>query len=239
MLRFFKKEGLASSSMTKQRAALYWAPEPADPLTQAGNAWLGRDAELATQVPQPPIAGLPEATAAPRLYGFHATLRPPMRLATGWEEFIQAAHAVAGSFSPFDLPPLQVTNMGGFLALREAAPSLLLHSLADACVRGTDRHRLRPDAAELERRRSGGLSQRQEEMLLRWGYPYVLEEWRFHMTLSRRLTGAEMALLLPAAQAHFATALAMPRRVEALMVFTQVGGQPFLMGERIALRGSK
>ena len=112
--------------MSTQRVALYWTPELSDPLTQAGNAWLGRDAELATEVPQPPIAGLPEVTAAPRLYGFHATLRPPMRLATGWEEFIQAAYAVAEAIPPFDLPRLQVAGVDGYLALQEAARSPLL-----------------------------------------------------------------------------------------------------------------
>ncbi len=223
--------------MTTQRAALYWTPEPHDPLAQAGAAWLGRDAELGVAVPQPPLDGLPDATAAPRHYGFHATLRPPMRLSAGWEAFIASAHAIAGAVAPFELPRLQVSDRDGFLALREATPSPLLHELADACVRGTDKHRLRPDAAELARRRASGLSARQDEMLLRWGYPYVLQDWRFHMTLSRRLTGAEMAHLLPLAEAHFAAALAKPRMVDAIAVFTQSDGQAFLAAEQIALEG--
>ena len=74
-------------------------------------------------------------------------------------------------------------------------------------------------------------------MLLRWGYPYVLQEWRFHVTLSRRLTDAEMARLLPAAEAHFAAALAMQRRVTEIVVFTQSGDQAFRIAKRIALRG--
>ena len=44
-----------------------------------------------------------------------------------------------------------------------------------------------PGAAELERRRKAGLSAAQEKMLLRWGYPYVLDEFRFHLTLTGRL----------------------------------------------------
>ena len=222
---------------TTQRAALYWAPDQTDPLTKAGNAWLGRDAELGCDIPQPPIPGLPEATAAPRLYGLHATLRPPMRLSTGWEEFIGATHAIARSVAPFDMPMLQVTDMDGFLALRETEPSPRLHSLADACVRGTDTHRLRPGTAELARRRAHGLSPLQDEMLLRWGYPYVMQEWRFHVTLSRRLTGEEMARLLPAAEAHFAASLAVPRRVAAIAVFTQLEERAFLLAERVALEG--
>ncbi len=224
--------------MTTLRAALYWAPEPADPLAQAGNSWLGWDPERGTHTPQPPVVGLPDATAAPRSYGFHATLRPPMRLSTGWEEFIAAAHAIAASTAPFDLPPLHVVGSDGFLALQETAASPALHSLADACVRGTDTHRLQPEAAELAGRRAAGLSPRQNEMLLRWGYPYVMQEWRFHMTLSRRLDSAEMRHLRPAAEAHFAAALAVTRRVESITVFTQREGQAFLVAERIPFASS-
>ena len=77
------------------RVALYWTPEPQDPLAALGAAWLGRDAETGALVPQPDVDGLAALTEAPRLYGLHATLRPPMRLATGWEEFIAAAHDIA------------------------------------------------------------------------------------------------------------------------------------------------
>ncbi len=223
--------------MINLRAALYWTPNPDDPLLRAGNSWLGRDAELGTAILQPPVAGLQEATAAPRLYGFHATLRPPMRLATGWEEFIGAADVIAQATAPFALPRLEVADLDGFLALRETQPCPALHAFADACVRGTDAHRLRPDAAELARRRKSSLTPRQDEMLLRWGYPHVLQEWRFHMTLSRRLTAPDMALMRPAAEAHFAAALAHRRLLDTVAVFTQSGDRAFLLAERIALRG--
>ncbi len=220
------------------RVALYWAADRQDPLTIAGNAWLGRDPESGAPVAQPAIAGLAEAAAAPRLYGFHATLRPPMRLATGWEEFIGAAQALADAAAPFALPLLGVVADGGFIALGLQAPCPALHALADACVTGTDRHRLAAGSAELARRRAAGLSPRQEAMLLRWGYPHVLEEWRFHMTLTGRLAPEAMARLLPLAEAHFAPALAMPRRVHAITVFTQRGDAPFLIAERLELVGA-
>jgi len=218
------------------RVALYWAPDPEDPLAAAGNAWLGRNAELGAPVPAPLLPGLAEIAEAPRGYGFHATLRPPMRLATGWEEFMADSGLIAASIAGFPMPELCVTDMDGFLALGIAAPCAALHRLADACVAGTDRHRLRPDAAELSRRRKAGLSPLQEALLQRWGYPYVMKGWRFHMTLSRRLTAPEMAVWHPAAEAHFAAALAMPRRCSAVSVFTQKGAGAFLIAERLQLR---
>jgi hypothetical protein len=220
------------------RAALYWAPELDDPLFQAGAAWLGRDPESGGAVPQPAVDGIAEATAAARGYGFHATLRPPMRLATGWEEFLAAAEAIAASIAPFDLPALEVADLSGFLALRETTPCPPLRALADACVIGTDPHRLRADEAELAKRRASGLTAAQDAMLLRWGYPHVLDTWFFHMTLSRRLDAAAMARLRPAAEAHFAAALAVPRRARSIAIFTQRDGAPFLLAKRLRLTGS-
>ena len=220
------------------RAAVYYAPAPADPLWRAACTWLGRDPETAATPQQPDVPGIEALTAEPRLYGFHATLKPPMRLATAYDLFLADAEALARTLPAFDLPPLAVADLSGFLALRETRPSPPLHALADACVTGLDAHRAPPDDAELTRRRKSGLTPPQEAMLVRWGYPHVLETWFFHMTLTRRLSAEERARVLPAAEAHFAPALSLPRRVDALTVFTQAGpGAPFLVAERLPLRG--
>ena len=219
------------------RVAVYYAPLPADPLWQAACTWLGQDPETAATVRQPDVPGIEAVTAEPRLYGFHATLKPPMRLATAYDAFRSDAEALARRLSAFDLPPLLVADVSGFVALREARPSPELQAVADACVVGLDRHRAPPDAAELAKRRRHGLAAAQEAMLVRWGYPHVLETWFFHMTLSRRLSAEERARVLPAAEAHFAAVLPMPRRVEALTIFTQAApGAPFLIAERLPLR---
>ena len=59
--------------------------------------------------------------------------------------------------------------------------------MAGACVRDLDEFRAPAGEAELARRRKAGLSARQEALLTQWGYPYVFEEFRFHLTLSGRL----------------------------------------------------
>ncbi len=221
------------------RAALFWSPNPDNPLSHAANTWLGRDPERNIACPQPTIPGLAEATEAPRLYGFHATLRPPMRLATDWHDFHATAEHLAQSQTPFDLPSLEVAEIGGFLALRETSPCSALHALADACVRDTDPHRLPLTDVELAKRRTTKLTPSQETMLARWGYPYVMQEWRFHMTLTGRLDPAEMAILLPAARMYFAEALTKVQRVEDIAIFTQAGQAPFLIAERLPCQGEK
>jgi hypothetical protein len=99
-----------------------------------------------------------------------------------------------------------------------------------------DDFRAPPDAAEKARRHAAGLSAAEAALLDRWGYPYVLESWRFHMTLSQRLDTADHARLRPAAETHFAAALRQPRRVAAISLFTQRDPQaPFLIAERFRL----
>ncbi len=217
------------------RAAVYYAPTLEDPLWAAGCEWLGRDPQTGRRMPHPDRDAL---TADPRLYGFHATLKPPMRLAHPWHAFVDDAVALAADIAAFDLPALEVAALGSFLALRETAPCQPLHDLADACVTGLDSHRVPADAAEIARRRQSGLTPEQDAMLLDWGYPHVLGTWRFHMTLTRRLTPAERGVVQPAATAHFAAALAQPRRVTELCLFTQAApGAPFMLAERVPLRG--
>jgi putative phosphonate metabolism protein len=221
------------------RLALYWAPELDDPLHRLGSSWLGRDAETGASLPQPALPGfdLAALTADPRGYGLHATLKPPFHLASGWAEAIGAAEALAARTAPFTLPPLAVQDLDGFLALREAMPCPALQDFAAACVEALDPCRAPPGAAELARRRHAGLSPTQAALLERWGYPYVFSEWRFHVTLTRRLSAAEKAAVLPAVTEFLGEAPGRPRLVQELCLFTQSGpGAPFLVAQRLPLR---
>jgi putative phosphonate metabolism protein len=222
------------------RVAVYYAPRRDDRLFAAGAAWLGRDPESDTPAQQPDVADIVEVTAEPRVYGFHATLKPPMRLAEGrhWFDILAAAQVLADRVAAFDLPGLSVQDVHGFLALRETVPCAPLQALADTCVEYFDPHRAPPSDAELARRRRAKLSVEQDAMLTRWGYPYVFNTWFFHMTLTRRLLLVEKARLQPAAEAHFSRSLSLPRRVADICLFTQSApGAPFVIAARLPLRG--
>jgi len=222
------------------RVAVYYAPQPDDELAVCAAAWLGRDAESGAAVAQPDIAAIAEITAEPRLYGFHATLKPPMRLAAGrtWDNFVVAAAALADRMAPFELPPLAVQDVWRFLALRETVACPKLQALADACVEHLDPFRAPTSDAELTRRRRANLTPQQDAMLVRWGYPYVFDTWFFHMTLTRRLRTEEKAFYQPAVTAHLSRALAMPRRVTDICLFVQpTPGEPFVIRQRLKLCG--
>ncbi len=222
------------------RVALYYAPAEDDPLWAAAASWLGRDAASGAVCVQPPVPQIGAVTAAPRRYGFHLTLKAPMRLRDGatWSAVRAAAAEIAAGIPAFPLPQMQVANLGGFLALREITPSVPMQAFADACVAGADHLRAPPDRDELARRRGGVLTPGQAANVVRWGYPYVFAAWFFHMTLTRHLTDEERLRFQPEAEAHFAAALLQPRLVSDLSLFVQPAKDaPFILAERIKLRG--
>ncbi len=220
------------------RVAIYYCPRDDDPLYAAGARWLGRDPAHVDRLLQPNLPGIEEVTAEARSYGFHATLKPPMRLAPGctWYGLLTAVQTLAERIAPFELPLLAVTDLHGFLALRETHPCTALQALADVCVEGLDGYRAAASDAELARRRRARLTAAQEAMLIRFGYPYVLETWFFHMTLTRRLSAEEHLIWRPSATKHFADSIAARRVVTDICLFTQIApGAPFVMAARVPL----
>ena len=212
---------------TGRRFAIYYAPPPDGALARFGNRWLGRSATTGRPWKQPTVPGLDarrlrEITATPRRYGLHATLKPPFALARGFEaaELYAAVAAFAGARRSFPMPQLAPGVLGGFLALRPAAACAALDRLAADCVRAFDRFRAPAAEVELARRRTG-LTRSQEAMLAAWGYPYVLDEFRFHFALTGRLEPAERRRVLRALAPLAAPACAGPQPVEEICVFAQ------------------
>ena len=205
------------------RYALYFAPAATHPLWAAGCDWLGRD----------PASGAPGAggphRADPRRYGFHATLKPPFALRDGMTrpQLLAALSHFVDERAPFAMPRLAVAALGDFLALRPVdrdatAAGQPLRALADDCVRLFDDFRRPPSPAEIARRLSAGLDERQRGNVDRWGYPHVFEHWRFHMTLTDSLgDDALRTRLLADATRHFADALAAPLRCEGVALFVE------------------
>jgi len=198
------------------RVAVYYAPAPDDPLWAASCAWLGRDPERGVVCEQPPAQNIFAATSSPRRYGPHATLKPPMQLRGTYDEFAADVARLAASLDDFLLPQLHVVYLHNFLALCPVEPSGPLNELAARCVTELDHHRLPEDSAA-QAKRAVGRSPRQLENLARWGYPLVLEDWQFHITLSN----AGAADLRPQAAAFFAPALARPRQAKTLAIFCE------------------
>lgn len=221
------------------RYAIYFAPLADDPLWQVGNLWLGRDPELGTVFAQNSEDAL--ATEEPRRYGFHATLKPPFALASGRDpaELEAALANFAGERAPFEASGLKVSRLGRFVALAPQGLAPELHMLADACVRTFEPFRAPLSDAEMARRRPAELSSRQVEYLLRWGYPYVLEEFRFHMTLTGPLDPVSVQSYERRLEALFAPILSPRIVIREIALFVEpAAGEAFRLTRRFALGSS-
>jgi putative phosphonate metabolism protein len=230
------------------RYALYYAPRPEEGLAVAASQWLGWSPNGGRARRVPMSSGLDperlaEVTAEPRRYGFHGTLKPPMALVDGATEgdFLAAVGRFAVSQRPLSVPSLLLAEISQFLALIPGARQPDLQDLADRCVIEFDEFRRPADEAELARRRAAGLSPRQDELLKRWGYPYVLEEWRFHLTLTGRLAdAAERAAIMAMLRQRFSGFLDRPLAVRDLCVFRQPApDRPFTVLARFRLGGGR
>jgi putative phosphonate metabolism protein len=220
-----------------KRYAVYYAPEPG-PLAEAAARWLGWDPALGCAVMQPDLGlDLVRLTAEPRKYGFHGTIKPPFRLAEGHDlaSLSAAVEAVAQSLPAVRFDGLQMVALAGFLALVPTGDTGRLCNLAGEVVARLDRLRAPLTAAEVARRRPERLTERQRALLNQYGYPYVMEEFRFHLTLSGPVTEAELGLLMPLARAHFA--LPEPFILRELCLFGEDEGGAFHLLHRYSLAG--
>ncbi|TMV43101.1 DUF1045 domain-containing protein, partial [Thioclava sp. BHET1] len=135
------------------------------------------------------------------------------------------------------LEGLALHRIGGFLALTPRGDTSPLARLAAEVVERLDRFRAPAPEAELARRRGKGLSPRQEALLMRWGYPYVMEEFRFHLTLTGSLP-PEMAMATEAALAPLlAPILPEPFEIRELCLFGEAEDGRFHEVHRSALSG--
>lgn len=227
------------------RYAIYFAPAPEDALSRLGMTWLGRDSADDTRLQQPSIPGFASSridaiTKSARHYGFHATLKAPFALADGYsEEALDSAVAgFARGRDRISALSLKVADLDGFLALQLAEESPPVLNLAAACVRDFDTFRAPLTAAALARRRQAPLSPLEDALLVRWGYPYVMEAFRFHMTLTCRLGDTERNRLLPILQRLFRPVTGTTIAIDAISLFHQEDrDRPFRLLRRYPFRG--
>jgi putative phosphonate metabolism protein len=210
-----------------RRFALYVAPPPTSELHAFATRWLGRDAITGDRLEQPFVEHVPpdkqrEITASPRRYGFHGTIKPPIRLKasrTG-DELHRAAERFASAWPAFDIQ-LEVQSLRGFLAFMLAEPAPALDAFAAACVREFEPFRAPLGTAELEKRNRARLTPRQRGHLETWGYPYVMEDFVFHMTLTDRLHANLHDRVLTHLLERTRHLTHQPLRVDALCVFEE------------------
>lgn len=219
------------------RYAIYYTPGEHEPLASVAAAWLGRNTFTGAPVARiAPLALSAEEiafhTAGARRYGFHATLKAPFRLAEGEteERLDHELAAFAASAPPVSLGRLAPAMLDGFLALTPTLPLPELQRFAGSVVETFDRFRAPMTDAEFARRNPEALDAEEFRNLQRWGYPYVFDTFRFHMTLTGRVGAAEMPRIRGVIEQVFGPTLERPAAVDALALFVEPEpGAPFLV----------
>lgn len=218
------------------RYAIYFSPEVHSPWWTFGAGWIGRDEKNDIALLRPTCEGLVAAeyeriTAEPRRYGFHATLKAPFRLASGLDEaeLLKRTHVLAQTLTPLPLGPQRVHRLDDFIALVPEVAPPGLESLAQSCVLSLDDLRAPLSEAEMKKRRSHLLDGRGRELLEHYGYPHVLERFRFHMTLTGPVNDTQAHTVSQAISSEVAMLNAQsPLVLDRLCVFMEPSaGAPF------------
>lgn len=225
------------------RLAIYFVPLPETPLGGRAAQWLGRDPHTGDRSPTMGAGSLSAAdvafhTASARRYGFHATMKAPFRLADGRSEseLADGFRAFCANERGFIVPRLKISQIGRFFALVPADPSPEIDAIACKTVMAFERFRAPLNDAETARRQPDKLSAAQLRNLFRWGYPHVLDTFRFHMTLTGQVPDSDRQAVAAALNEWFAPVIDQPMPFDSLSLMTEAEpGAPFLVCDHCPL----
>jgi putative phosphonate metabolism protein len=210
------------------RYAIYFVPAPGSDLDRFGAGLLGYDAFGGNDLPFPDhitqaVPDWRDLTRDPRTYGFHATLKAPFALmpGSGEAELIAACKTFASTAGPIPVITPVVETISGFIAVVPAKTSDELNRLAAECVRDFDPFRAPLSAEDRARRNPSALTAVQVDHLDRWGYPYVMDDFRFHMTLTGRVPAERRDPLVALLRERFAALDLRVLAVDRIAVFRQ------------------
>lgn len=210
------------------RYAIYFTPSMYDPLSVAAASWLGRNVYSGEAPEAPSIAGFSRQelafhTAVPRRYGFHGTIKAPFRLHDDTSEpaLLKSLMHFASTMTPFEIPKMEIGRHGEFFGLAPSAPCEQMNHLAASVIQAFDAFRAPLSDIEIERRDPDRLTAPQFSNLHRWGYPYVMDEFRFHMMLTGPVNSNLNARFETALRDFFEPVIEGPLKISSLALFIE------------------
>ena len=223
------------------RYAIFYTPAPGSDLAVFGARWLGWDSAKGRTVAHPFAHGLDvqTITKTPRRYGFHATLKAPFHPAAGLIEsdLIACVTDFAAAARVAPLNGLVQGYRSGFVALRPAGDTSEINTLAETIVRELDMMRAPLSEADIARRRRAGLTAKQDAQMLDWGYPYIFDDFQFHMTLSGPLDEETANRVIDSIAPHAARAIPDPLSMDAITLMGEDAAGQFHQIRRCSLTG--
>tara|TARA_E500000331_G_scaffold278919_1_gene271888 strand:- start:144 stop:824 length:681 start_codon:yes stop_codon:yes gene_type:complete len=226
--------------MKFNRFAIYFIPDQIE-LANLGASWLGWDIITGKEVRQIELSDfdIKKFTEQPKKYGFHATIKAPfiMKGSKRSTELISAFDEFAEICSPVVLEGLEVKKLGDFLAFRPVGSEEKLNSLVANVVEHFDRFRAPLTQKEIVKRRRTKLTTIQEALMKKWGYPFVMSEFQFHITLTGPLCQNDADMAYSAVRSLFGGIIKEPFKVNSLCLAGEDENGRFHLIKRFELLG--
>jgi hypothetical protein len=222
-----------------ERYAIFYTPT--GPLADFGAQWLGWDSAHGRPVVQPEIAGIdvPTITQTARKYGLHGTLKAPFKLAEGCDlaQLQDVATTFATGQPAFEIGALTLRHDSGFVALRPRSQQTGLRDFAAVAVKAFDGFRAALTDVDIARRREANLTARQDQQMLDWGYPFIFDDFHFHLTLSGFMEAGEAAQVIDALSPRLESIVPTPFVIDGITLMGQDNRGMFHQIHRYTLTG--
>ncbi len=239
--KLFTANSAELNSESYERFAIYYVPAPNSKLAEFSQVWFGSHNIEDTDVR---IFGLDKNLVAhitdqPARYGLHATLKAPFYMAEGFtlKQLLQQAKRFAGNRKAFSLGKLKQSWIGNTMILVPENNGHQVNQFASQCVLGFEDFRAPLSMKERTRRmETGNLNLHQRLMLEELGYPYVLSEFKFHITLTHSLSEENKGIVLPKLSPVLDHVCEEPCLIDGIAIVGDPGqGKPFEVIKRFSL----
>ena len=188
------------------RYAIYYAPPKESSLEEFGRYWFGWDPLNAKLINNKHrinylnrfgiknLINIDKNVLIPKKYGFHGTLIPPFKLNKNYSTntLFKKTEEIAKKFKKFKFYKFKLKKINNFYAFVQNKKNNNINKLSNRLVRELFKFRSPLTKKEIDRRNPSKLSKLQLNILYKWGYPYIMSEFNFHMTLASEVTGNKL-----------------------------------------------
>ena len=188
-------------TINANRYAIYFAPSETSKIGQFGRLLLKRTAKK--MVDEGMLTDLPKELhrkiiKTPQHYGFHGTLKAPFELHPDYNLYHLDTTLIkfCSSFPDFSIKSLKLQIIAEFIALVPNGEVERLYQLHRKLTE--EFNYLCGPLSDFDRDRflARGLTNGQKKYLCRYGYPFILDSFKFHLTLTSSLTENEQTTCL-------------------------------------------
>ena len=182
-----------------KRYAIYYAPIENPELDLFGKCWLGWDPYKGEETTKSDLSKLPSfkkfssLVLTPKQYGFHGTIKAPFKLKNEYtyNDLENKVREISKQIHSFYFDQLIIKKLGNFIGLIPTN-NLKVNAVSNKFVEELDYLRDELSENEIKKRKPHKLTSNQKQMLFKWGYPYVFDEFKFHLTLTSKLNVVEI-----------------------------------------------